>query len=288
MSATPQTAFRSSAYRPGPIGLIAEGVSEIWSRRRLIRYLVRADLKKRGTDTLLGNVWWVIDPLLLMIVYVILVTVIRSGLSNPEDYPLFIFCAILPWKWFTASTNDSIASVSGQERLIKQLHFPKVIFPVASSAAEIVGFLFGLIPLGVLMLLLYRDRISPWLLLIPVVALVQYAFTLALAFLISAVNVFYRDVANVSRHALRLWFYLSPGLYSVKAIEDIGRTNPLVGNVMLLNPFATFFESYRNVIYNDTAPLWGHLAAWLVASLVLGSLTLLFFKRVEPSFAKVL
>jgi len=288
MSATPQTAFRSSAYRPGPIGLIVEGVSEIWSRRRLIRYLVRADLKKRGTDTLLGNVWWVIDPLLLMIVYVILVSVIRAGLSNPEDYPLFIFCAILPWKWFTASTNDSIASVSGQERLIKQLHFPKVIFPVASSAAEIVGFLFGLIPLGVLMLLLYRDRLSPWLLLLPVVAVVQYAFTLALAFLISAVNVFYRDVANVSRHFLRLWFYLSPGLYSVKAIEDIGRTNPIVANVMLLNPFATFFESYRNVIYNDTAPLWGHLAAWLVASVVFGALTLLFFKRAEPSFAKVL
>lgn len=286
MSATPQTAFRSSAYRPGALGLVAEGVTEIWSRRRLIRYLVRADLKKRGTDTLLGNVWWVIDPLLLMAVYVILVTVITQ--KPLPDYPLFIFSAILPWKWFTASTSDSISSVSGQERLIKQLHFPKVIFPVASSAAEIVGFLFGLIPLAALMLLFYRDRISPWLLLIPVVAVVQYAFTLALAFLVSAINVFYRDVANVSRHALRLWFYLSPGLYSVKAIEEIAKTNPVIGNIMLLNPFATFFESYRNLIYNVSAPLWGHLAAWFVLSILFGALTLLFFKRVEPSFAKVL
>lgn len=287
MSATtPETAFRSSATRPGPLGLITEGVIDIWSRRRLIRYLVRADLKKRGTDTLFGNVWWIIDPLLLMVVYVVMVTVILQ--KTDPDYPLFIFCAILPWKWFTASVTDSIGSVSGQERLIKQLHFPKVVFPVASTAAEIVGFLFGLIPLGALMLLFYRDRISVWLLLIPVVAFVQFLFTLSISFLFSAVNVFYRDVANVSRHFLRLWFYLSPGLYSLKQVDKIAEQNPIVGLLMSLNPFATLFESYRNVIYNDTAPLWGHLAAWLVASLAIGALTLLFFKRAEPSFAKVL
>ncbi|HEX9044534.1 MAG TPA: ABC transporter permease [Candidatus Limnocylindrales bacterium] len=287
MSATtPDAAFHSSATRPGPIGLITEGILDIWSRRRLIRYLVRADLKKRGTDTLFGNVWWVIDPLLLMIVYVVMVTVIVQ--KTDPDYPLFIFCAILPWKWFTASVTDSIGSVSGQERLIKQLHFPKVVFPVASTVSEIAGFLFGLIPLFTLMLLFYRDRFSPWILLIPAVAFVQFFFTLAISFLFSAVNVFYRDVANVSRHFLRLWFYLSPGLYSLKQVDKIAAQNPIVGQLMALNPFATFFESYRNVIYNGTGPLWGHLAGWLLASLAIGALTLLFFKRTEPSFAKVL
>lgn len=281
-----QTAFRSSAVRPGPIGLILEGLTDIWSRRRLIRYLVRADLKKRGTDTLFGNIWWVIDPLLLMMVYVVMVTVILQ--KTQADYPLFIFSAILPWKWFTTSVTDSISSVSGQERLIKQLHFPKVVFPVASSISEIAGFLFGLIPLAALMLLLYRDRITPWLLLIPLVALVQYVFTVAIAFLFSAVNVFYRDVANVSRHFLRLWFYLSPGLYSLQQVQTLAKDNPIVAQVMMANPFATFFESYRNVIYHGTPPLWGHLAGWLALSLVLGALTLLFFKRVEPTFAKVL
>lgn len=285
-STAPQTAFRSSAYRPGPLGLIAEAAREVWSRRRLIGYLVRADLKKRGTDTLLGNVWWVIDPLLMMMVYVILVSVILQ--QKQQDYPLFIFAAILPWKWFMASITDSISSVSGQERLIKQLHFPKIVFPIASNVAEIAGFLFGMIPLAALMLLFYRDRISPWLLLIPVIAVVQFAFAVALSFLLSAVNVFYRDVSNVSRHALRMWFYLSPGLYSLESVNKIAKTDPVVGQIMLLNPFATFFESYRNVIYNGTAPLWGHLAVWLVVSIVLAAFTALFFKRVEPSFAKVL
>jgi ABC-type polysaccharide/polyol phosphate export permease len=98
--------FRSSAIRPGPVGLVAEGIREAFARRRLIRYLVLADLKKKGADTLLGNVWWVLDPLLQMLVYVVLVTVIFA--KTRPDYPLFIFAANLPWKWFTSSVADAM------------------------------------------------------------------------------------------------------------------------------------------------------------------------------------
>jgi ABC-type polysaccharide/polyol phosphate export permease len=93
-SEVPST-FRSSAIRPGPIALVRLGFGELAARRRLIRYLVQADLKKKGSDTLLGNVWWVIDPLLQMVVYLILVTVIFD--RKIPDYPLFLFGAILPW-----------------------------------------------------------------------------------------------------------------------------------------------------------------------------------------------
>ncbi len=92
--------YRSTAVRLGARSLIGQAAGEIRSRRRLIRYLVQADLKKKGADTLLGNVWWVLDPLLQMLVYVILVSVILD--QHQPDYPLFIFAAILPWKWFTS------------------------------------------------------------------------------------------------------------------------------------------------------------------------------------------
>src|SRR6266567_247492 len=120
-------AFRSSAARPGPVALVLQGWAEIWSRRRLIGYLARADLKKKGADTIFGNLWWIIDPLLQMLVYVVLVDFIFH--KSVADYPLFIFCAILPWKWFTSSVYDAVTSVVGQERLIKQIHFPKIILP---------------------------------------------------------------------------------------------------------------------------------------------------------------
>jgi len=122
--------YHSTSKRLSPIGLIAQATREIQSRRRLIRYLVQADLKKKGADTILGNVWWVLDPLLQMLVYVLLVSVILD--RKQADYPLFIFAAILPWKWFTTAVGDAITSVSSQDRLIKQLQFPKIVLPTAA------------------------------------------------------------------------------------------------------------------------------------------------------------
>lgn len=284
-------ALRSTADRPGPLGLIREAIAETASRRRLIRYLVQADLKKKGSDTILGNVWWILDPLLQMAVYVVLVTVIFQ--RTVPDYPLFIFAAILPWKWYTSSVSDAIGSVVGQERLIKQIHFPKLILPTATTVAGIANFGFGLVALAGLLVAFYADRASPYLLLIPAIAAVQLVLTLAVAYVVAAVNVFFRDVANVSRHALRIWFYLSPGLYGADAIEALRATNPLVADLMRLNPFYTLFESYRAVIYGTaaggpTSPPWVELAAWGLGSIVLLALATFVFKRLEPAFAKVL
>ena len=278
--------YHSSAKRPGALGLVSQAIREIRSRRRLIRYLVLADLKKKGADTVLGNVWWVLDSLLQMGVYVVFITVIR-GTSKP-DYPLFIFAAILPWKWFATSVNDGATAVVARERLIKQLHFPTLILPVSTALGEIVSFAFGLIPLTAILVFIYPDRLSPYVLLIPVVAIVQFAFTLAVIISISAVNVFYRDVGNVTRHALRLWFYLSPALFSIEDIQKLGISHPLVSRILSLNPFVPLMESYRNLIYYETFPEWGGLLVVLGASFVLIALAILLFKRVEPSFAKIL
>jgi len=279
-------AFRSSAAQLGAIGLVREGLRDILSRRRLIRYLVQADLKKKGSDTLLGNIWWILDPLLQMAVYVVLVSVI---FNRPQpDYPLFVFSAILPWKWFQSTVQDAITSVVSAERLIKQIHFPKLVLPLASEFAGIAGFAFGLIPLLSLMLLFYRDRISPWLLLIPLVAALQFPFPLAIAPALSPINVFVRDVGNVSRHFLPLCFYLSPALYSTNALDSLRASNPIAWHIMTANPFAVLFGSYRGLIYYDSGPDWIGLAILTVVSVVLIGLAVWLFKRVEPSFAKVL
>ncbi|HEX5822884.1 MAG TPA: ABC transporter permease [Candidatus Limnocylindrales bacterium] len=278
--------YRSTSKRLSPPGLIAQAAREIWSRRRLIRYLVQADLKKKGADTILGNVWWVLDPLLQMLVYVLLVSVILE--RKQEAYPLFIFAAILPWKWFTTAVGDAITSVSSQDRLIKQLQFPKIVLPTAATVAGVVNFAFGFLALAGLLALFYLERATPYLALLPIIAVVQFAFTLAVAYAVSAVNVFYRDVGNVSRHALRLWFYLSPGLYGVATLKSIGDHYPLLIQLMSFNPFFILFNAYRAVIYDGQPPDWTSLSLLFVTSLGLLALATVFFKRVEPSFAKVL
>jgi len=281
-----ETAFRSSAARPGPVGLVLEGWSEIWSRRRLIGYLARADLKKKGSDTVLGNLWWIIDPLLQMLVYVVLVDFIFH--KAVADYPIFIFCAILPWKWFTSSTYDAVTSVVGQERLIKQIHFPKIILPVSSTVAAVANFLFGLIPLFTLLLLFFTSRASWHVIWIPYIAFVQFVFTLAFCMAVSALNVFFRDIGNVVRHFMRLWFYLSPGLYALTDLEKEMQKNQVVSIAVQINPWTWIFESYRQVIYYDLDPYYVRLAIVLAFSLVFLAFSTYLFKRVEPSFAKVL
>jgi ABC-type polysaccharide/polyol phosphate export permease len=278
--------FRSSAVRPGPIGLVLEAGHDVLSRRRLIRYLAIADLKKAGADTLLGNIWWIIDPLLQMVVYVVLVSLIFQ--RKQPDYPLFIFAAILPWKWFNTAVSDGTRSIVASERLIKQIQFPKLVLPVASALSGIANFAFGLIPLCGLMLLFYSDRISIWLLAIPIIAFVQLLFTVPVVIAVSSSNVFYRDIGNLAHHVLRLWFYLSPALYGEELIRRLTTELPIVGTLMLLNPFTTLFTSYRAVIYDGRSPDWVALALVGLASLGLLVLATWYFKRVEPAFAKVL
>ena len=278
--------FRSTAVRPGSIELIRTGVAEVLSRRRLIGYLVRADVKKKGSDTLLGNIWWVVDPLLQMLVYVILVSVIF--VRPQEDYALFVFCAILPWKWFQSAIQDGIGSVVGMERVIKQVNFPKLVLPFASVMAGIVNFGFGLIPLAALIALFYPDRASVWMVTIPLIAVVQLVFTLALSTALAAANVFYRDIGNLARHFIRFWFYLSPGLYGVELISKVGDKFAPAGFLMSINPWATLFTAYRDAIYDGKMPDFAALGILLVVSMVLLLGAILLFKRVEPSFAKVL
>ena len=278
--------FRSSAKQPGPIGLIKVGITETLSRRRLISYLVRADLRKSGADTLLGNLWWVIDPLLQMLVYWVFVGVIL-GRGGPT-YPLFIFAAILPWKWFDSTVKDGVSAVVRQERLIKQIYFPKLVLPVAGSLSGVVSFAFGLIPLLGMMLLLYPGNLSPWLLLIPVISAVQLLFSGAIAIAVSSLNVFYRDLGNLTRHVLRFWFFLSPTLYGIEEVTAIAEKYPIAQVWFTINPWTYLIGSYRNVIYYGEAPMWGGLLVVTGASLVMGALAILLFKRVEPAFAKVL
>ncbi len=189
--------------------------------------------------------------------------------------------------------TDATGSIVNQHRLIKQIAFPKIVLPVAATTAGIVGFAFGLIPLGGIMLL-YPDRISPLILLIPLIAAVQYVFTVAVAILVAAGNVFFRDLGNVVRHLLRLWWYLSPGLYALSHLDDISLfANPVLRFIAHANPFAVLFEAYRSVIYGtpDGPPIqpdWFSLAVLLVGSTVFLAIASVAFKRLEPTFAKVL
>jgi ABC-type polysaccharide/polyol phosphate export permease len=269
--------------RPGVVETLRDTAGEIATRRRLILYLVRADLKKRGADTVLGNVWWILDPLLTMLVYVILISVVFK--TKIDAYPLFVFCAILPWKWFSSSVADAVTCITTRERIIKQVNFPKVVLPMAAATGGVASFIFGLIPLFLMLVFLYPSHLSIWVLALPAVALVQFVFSLAVALLAAAITVFYRDVGNLANHVLRIWFYLSPALYSA---DQLTGDHPEIATLYNLNPFATLFEAYRDLIYVGRAPNWEALGLVLLGSTGLLIVATIVFRRLEPAFAKVI
>jgi lipopolysaccharide transport system permease protein/teichoic acid transport system permease protein len=272
--------------RRRPLGALREGIGDIASRRRLIRYLVAADLKRTHTDTLVGRAWWILDPLIQMAIYWILFTLIFE--RKIPDFALFLFAAILPWKWMASTLGDASTSISSRVALVRQVQFPKLVLPAASVGAGITGFAFGLLAMA-LFLVPYHERISPWLLALPLIAAVQAVFIFALAIGVSALNAFYRDVGNILGHTLRLWFYLSPGLYSLDALGP----GP-VRTILSLNPMASILDSYRRIIWgteqvaHGVAPDFAALGIVLGASLVLLALAIVGFKRVEPAFARIL
>ncbi len=269
-----------AARRLGFVGLIIQGVLDLKTRGRLIQHLVSTDLKRTHADTVIGQLWWLIDPFFQMAIYSILVTVIFH--KKIEDAPLFLFAAILPWKWFQSTVSEATTSVTGRGNLIRQLQFPKIVLPAAATLAGSVSFFFGLFSLA-LLYVFYPHHLSHWLLTIPIIAAVQFVFTLALSILFSAVNTFYRDVQNLLRHVMRIWFYMSPALYSLADLQGSG-----FRYVLAFNPFTYILESYRNVAYYHAAPEWGALAGVLALSLVLLAFSIWVFKRVETGFAKIL
>ncbi len=272
--------FRELFLQLEYVRLVRRGVQDLRTRGRLLQYLVGTDLKRTHADTVMGQVWWLIDPFFSMAIYSVLVTVVFQ--RSIVDAPLFLFTAILPWQWFQTSLIDATTSVTARGNLIRQIQFPKIVLPAASTLAGAITFGFGLISLAALYLL-YPSHLSPWLLALPVVAAVQYVFTLALAILFSGVNTFYRDVQNLLRHVVRIWFYASPAIYSVTALQG-----SLFKYVLSLNPFTYLLTSYRNIAYYGTAPDWVGLLSVLLLSLVLLAFSIWVFKRIETGFAKIL
>ena len=288
MQPLPERAFDvhdASTRRVGPISSLVDTIGELWLRRNLVRQLVRRELGRSSANTLLGNLWWILDPLLQLAIYVLLVGVLFERAL--PDYALFVFAALLPWKWFSSSMMASLGSVVGRERIIRQVPFPKIVLPVSSIMVHTVHLGFGLVILLVAMAILYPYRISGTLLWVPLIAIVQLVLTLAVGIMLSAINVFYRDLTNLMRHALRLGFYLSPVLYGASLVEEKVHSEFLVV-LYRLNPFVTLLESYRAAIYYGQSPEVLQLYAVLIASIFMLLAALVLFRRAEPTFAKVL
>ena len=271
--------------RRGSIGTILESVASLVERRRLVWYLTISEIRNKGANSLLGNIWWFLDPALQLFVYFLLVSVIFQQ-AQPAIL-LFLGSAILPWKWFSAALASATTSVRGREQVMRQIAFPHLVLPASSVLASVANFAFALVPLGALYLL-YPDRLTPWALAVLPVALVQFLWTVPVVIMLSAVAVFFRDISNFIPHGLRIWFYLSPALFPLEKLQALGDQYPWFGFFVTINPFTWLFSGYRDALYYGRSPQWEVLGILALASIPATLLSIYFFRRVSPLFVKVL
>lgn len=279
--------LRLTVGRPkrGPVGTIIETLHSVYQRRRLLLYLTIARVRQDGSNSLIGNLWLIIDPAVQLAIYYFLVGVV---LNRPQaNFPLFLFAAILPWRWFSMALSSATDSVRAQDKVMRQISFPQIVLPLASVAASTTSFFFGLIPLFSLYLV-YPDRLTLWVCTLPLIIGIQVMWTIPFAILLSAVNVFFRDTGNFVRHGLRLAFYLSPALFSFERIQELLAPYPPANLLLELNPMAWIITGYRDILYEGRAPDWIALAVVGLASVPFIFLSIYVFRRLAPSFVKVL
>ena len=259
-------------------------LANLFRYRGLIQSLVARELKARYRGSVLGFFWSFINPLLLLLIYsFVFTTVIPNQLPEIQPYFIFMFCGILPWTWFSSSLTEASGSLIAGGNLIKKVLFPAEVLPIVSVLANMVHFFLGL-PILLVFLLLYSRWPDPLdLVWFPIAVLIQIVFTSALALVLAALTVHFRDIRDILANLLTLWFFATPIIYpwfqpnvqQYKWLFDI-------------NPFTHLAVSYQEILFFP-GPM-GHWR-WLLA---LGAMSVLLFlaaywlfDRLRDSLAEV-
>ena len=261
--------------------------------RVLIQTLVARELKARYRGSVLGFFWSFANPLLLLLVYTFVFSVVLPArFEGVDNYALFLFCGLLPWTWFSSALTESSNSLLANGNLIKKVLFPAEVLPVVAVLANMVHFLLAL-PILIVALVLFV-AVPPSiteLLWFPAVVAVQFLITLGLGLILAALTVHFRDIRDLLANVLTLWFFATPILYPWTMVASRGPSVaglPPAGKVLMdLNPFAHIAISYQEILFFD-GPFghWKWLLALAAAGLALFVAGYALFDRLRDSFAE--
>jgi ABC-2 type transport system permease protein/lipopolysaccharide transport system permease protein len=254
---------------------------ELWRVRELIRSLAERDLRARYKQAILGFAWAIVTPLALMVVFTLFFDRVADVDTGGAPYPLFAYLGLLPWAFFSTSVNQGGQSLIANITWLNKVYCPREVFPLASIATAAVDMSVAILPLFLLFLLTgYAPRItSLW---VPLLLLLQVAFTAGLTLVISAVVVYLRDLRHALPLLLQLGLFATPVAYGMDVIP--------VGVRQLyaaLNPLAAVIDGYRRTVLLGLSPAWDVTIPAAVTTGLLLILGYALFKRLETGFADV-
>lgn len=244
----------------------------------MIFSLVRRDLRGRYKGSILGFLWTFINPLMQLVIYTIVFSTILK--SNIENYYLFLFVALIPWIFFSSALTGGSTAVTSQQSMVTKIYFPREVLPIAYVTSCFVNMLYCFIVVFMVVLIAQVEIHLNALLFLPIVMLIEYCMALGIAFISSAITVYFRDFEHISNLISMAWIYLTPVMYSIDIVpEDLKR-------IFSINPMTSVIMAYRDILYYARIPDIKNLAVAAIFGVVILLVGLLLFGYLKRHFVE--
>jgi len=261
-------------------GWVSIDLRELWEYRELLYFLTWRDIKVRYKQTVLGAAWAIIQPFFTMVVFSLFFGRLARVPSDGIPYPIFAYCALVPWNFFSGALDRAGNSLVASANLLTKVYFPRLVIPISAVLAGLIDFT---IAFAVLLGMMMFYGVTPtWAVVtLPFFLLLALATALGVGLWLSALNVQYRDVRYTISFITQFWMFASPVAYSASLVPERWRW------AYGLNPMAGVIDGFRwALLGRETSP-----GPMLFASVVMVVLIfiggLFYFRRMEKSFADV-
>jgi lipopolysaccharide transport system permease protein len=281
-----QSSAHTAAAPPATIiapsqGWVSVRLSEVWAYRELLYFLVWREIKVRYKQTAIGVSWAIVQPFMTMVVFSVFFGRFAGIPSDGVPYPVFAYCALLPWQLFAFALAESTNSVVNNQRLLTKVYFPRVILPLAAIGVGLVDF--GLAFLVLFGLMAYFGvGLASAIWTVPLWAALGVVTALSAGLWLSALNVAYRDIRYAVPFLTQIWLFATPVAYPTSIVPEAWR--PLYA----LNPMVGVVDGFRWALLGTSRPALmtvGVSAASVLLLLVSG---LYYFRRTERTFADII
>ena len=192
---------------------------EIYLYREMIASLVRKDLRGRYKGSVLGFFWTFLNPLMQLLVYSLVFSIIVR--VEVEKYYLFLFVALIPWIFFSSALTSGSGVILNQKDMVKKIYFPREVLPIAHALTNFINMLFSFIVVFIVILISGVGINFIALLYLPLIMLIEFTLVLGITFLTSSITVYMRDLEHIMTILNMLWMYLTPILYSITMIPEV-------------------------------------------------------------------
>lgn len=254
-------------------------LKNLYNYRELLKTNVKKEIRGKYKNSFLGVLWSFLNPLLQIAVYAIVFPLILR--NTQENYVIFLCCGLIPWTFFATSITRAAFTMVENGNILKKVYFPREILPISVVTSETVNFLISTIII-ICFVVFGGLGVSKYVIFYPIVLIAQYLLILSIAFIVSSISVYIRDLQHLIGVALQLLFYAAPIVYAPESIPAEFKW------VLDYNPMTYIINGYRDIFYNQHMPDIFALSILIVISLLLCIIGYLIFNKLQKGFAEQL